>query len=1046
MNNPKTHALFQWIATFAVLLFSSPLFAQTGTVEIPYAEYQALLNQTNTRTPDHTVGQSSISVSVNENRIASVRATLSIRVFSSEWTAVRVLPAGVTLGSVTLSGTSQQLVAGPDGYFWITRSEGSHTLTINYTVPVDSFDGGRSIALPLPPSASTSLTANISGTGLGVAIIPAQSVTVSESGRRTNVNATLSPTNGAQISWRDDAQEGHTLSRVTYSGLLEGESVLWTMALTVDLELGERILVPILRQGTSLHDIVVDDQSAPITTNNGWFTVPVQGAGTHQVVSTFEVPIDTSSGPPGISFQTPQVPVSHFTLTLPGNKVISVSPAANVQNTHTENSTIADVHVSMTSNVTFRWSEAVPEQEEEEEVRANATLYHLAHAEEGVLYEEVISVFNVTHGETSSFEVTIPTNAQINRVEATDGSLSDWRVSPEEDLLTVFLNREVSGEYRFSIFCERSIGVGESANDPVLLPLFSANNVSRQRGMVALLSSRELGLRPENEVRLNRVGENQIPVEIRSNVQMTIAHTFRYLEEDPSVMVVPSAPEREQGRYDIQTDTLVSLGDVTTTVAAAIVVDVKSGSIMSLDLHLPLTVNFLNISAPSMREHEVQENENDQVIHVDFTQEMEGTFRVEIAYEQILNEAGGNVSAPLVLVDGADVEQGRIAVEALTAVEIQPESVEHLSTVDVDELPQQLVLRTTNPILLAYRYVQTDPKPVLGLQVTHHEEVEVQAAVIDDATYRTIYTEDGLAVTMARFIVRNSRQQFLRVTLPPNSEVWAATVAGQSETPALAESEEENENPQVLINIINSTQGFPVELVYATNVSSMSGFGRIEGTLPRPDVVVTQTYWDVYLPDGFAYSRVRTQMQRFYNDTIEEDLNEEIPAGIEIEVPKSGRLFSFKKLYANQSEEEIGFSIEFRSQKTENRSDIFAFATTILGWFGLLLLLHFKKRSGIALIFLGVIGATATTLFLSFSLYFVFLASFFGFGTLVTVIGGNWFVKYVKKAFYNKTHFNDLAEEDPDEKKEESGGKKEDPGGKKEDPDGKKEDPDSKKE
>ena len=63
---------------------------------------------------------------------------------------------------------------------------------------------------------------------------------------------------------------------------------------------------------------------------------------------------------------------------------------------------------------------------------------------------------------------------------------------------------------------------------------------------------------------------------------------------------------------------------------------------------------------------------------------------------------------------------------------------------------------------MAYKYVRAEPAPQLDLAVTRHDVIDVQEATIDEATYTTLYTKDGLAVTTARFFVRNSREQFLR--------------------------------------------------------------------------------------------------------------------------------------------------------------------------------------------------------------------------------------------------------------------------------------------
>ena len=91
------------------------------------------------------------------------------------------------------------------------------------------------------------------------------------------------------------------------------------------------------------------------------------------------------------------------------------------------------------------------------------------------------------------------------------------------------------------------------------------------------------------------------------------------------------------------------------------------------------------------------------------------------------------------------------------------------SSFDVAELPRQLILRTTNPILMAYKYLHADPPPGLALTLTRHEVASVQEAAIDRAEYRTLYTRDGLQVTTAEFQLRNSRKQFLRLRLPEGS-------------------------------------------------------------------------------------------------------------------------------------------------------------------------------------------------------------------------------------------------------------------------------------
>ena len=57
----------------------------------------------------------------------------------------------------------------------------------------------------------------------------------------------------------------------------------------------------------------------------------------------------------------------------------------------------------------------------------------------------------------------------------------------------------------------------------------------------------------------------------------------------------------------------------------------------------------------------------------------------------------------------------------------------------------------------------------------------------------------------------------------------------------------------ILIKMINSAEGFPVDIVYATPAAGVDHLGTISGRLPRPDMVVTHTAWDVFLPVGPHY-------------------------------------------------------------------------------------------------------------------------------------------------------------------------------------------------
>jgi hypothetical protein len=912
---------------------------------------------------------------------AQVTITLSLKVLIDEWQGIPILPAGTPIQTATLDNRPVQLVSSAHGLLWATNKVGDHNLRLTYTLDATRASGGYTLSLPLPFAASSTINANLPPSIANVSVIPAAGTNITSSRSSTQVRATVPGGHGVQISWNAPTEGGHSLSRAAYRGTMKDEAISWSGTLQVELFDDKPRTFKVLPQAVTLSDLRVDGESTPILLDDGYFAARVSGKGKHEINIAFQSPVDKASGAPSVRLSVPKVPVSEFFLGLEGSKEVQVSPAAPVSREEKDGSTVSHVFVPMTEEVTFTWNEALPE-EVEEKVRANAGIYHTTFAEEGVLYATAWVDVDITRGETNLITLSMPKGIEINRLDSDNKAIADWRVEKGEsrDLLRVFFHHKRKGQLRFAVHFDRSLS-NNKEDTKFEIPLIRAEDVNRQRGMLALLTSKERTLKPQMDESLTRVGENQLPAFVRQSADKTIAHTYKYVDVAPKLVVLATKPERKQGKFDAVVNTLVSLSDVTMQGSASIEVNVKSGSIMDLNLSLPSGINVLSLTAPSLRTHNVVSKDGGQAIEIFFTQEMEGQFRVEASYERILSDTDAAFAVPTLTVDGAEVEQGRIAVEALSAVEVQAVSTKQLSSLEPSELPQQLVLKTTNPILLAYKYVQTDPPYELQLQLTRHKEIDIQSATIDTAHYSTLITEDGLSVTSALFLVRNSRQQFLRVSLPEGSKVWSAYVDGKAEKPALASGDKKAGGPNVLIKIINSTDGFPVHLIFQTPVTKVGRLGVLESVLPKPDMVVTNTSWNVYLPDEVSYGRVESNMKittygiRMSGGAIAREVSKlgqaakmsQTIAPLQLNVPTTGIRYSFQKLYANQGNERAYFSIGYTAGIGAAMPLLAILLGTALVWYGVYLLStkslvnsasSFAGGAGILGLVIGYFGAS----------------------------------------------------------------------------------------
>ncbi len=612
-----------------------------GTVRVPLDAYQQLVRASqqddDAASGKFALGEATATVELAENGIAEVQVELTVRILDARWTLVPLLPAGTALIGATDQGSPTQLVVGASGLAFGSNQAGEHRIALTYRAQVSGSGDGRLLALPLPAATGTQLSATLPGSGIEVAVIPSASFSTESDGGTTTISATLPSTAGVQISWKPPARNGYAISRASYQGELIGDAIAWNAVLDAEV-FGSDAVLPLFPKGTTLSGVTVDGKSATVLSEGDTFATLLKGRGRHRIEIQLETPVTRDSGPPRVDLSIPEIPISRFDLRLPGKKELAVEPAANVRLRFEKNATLATIQAPMTSQLQLTWTEAVPE-EVEEDVRANATIYHAIHAEEGVLHGRATIAFEVTRGKTSVVRFSVPDDVQINRITADNASVTDWRTTKSGRSIEVsaFLDRKLSGAVKFEVQYERLGGTGPDAADIMAVPLLSMLDVHRQRGMVALLSSAELALKPTEQKNLSRVGENQLPDFFRSTLEMTVAHTFKYADAAGvklSVQAVP--PEHKDAKFDAEVDTLLSLADVTMKGSATVRINVKSGKMEVLRLELPPDVTLLNLSAPSKRAHTTKLEDGVQHIDLHFTQEMEGEFPVDLEYERII--------------------------------------------------------------------------------------------------------------------------------------------------------------------------------------------------------------------------------------------------------------------------------------------------------------------------------------------------------------------------------------------------------------------------
>ncbi|HLD69229.1 MAG TPA: hypothetical protein VJA17_00530, partial [Candidatus Omnitrophota bacterium] len=200
---------------------------------------------------------------------------------------------------------------------------------------------------------------------------------------------------------------------------------------------------------------------------------------------------------------------------------------------------------------------------------------------------------------------------------------------------------------------------------------------------------------------------------------------------------------------------------------------------------------------------------------------------------------------------GVERENGFYGISASTNVELAVKETDRVTTIDTKQLPSAIWNISTNPILLAFKYL--NHPFAITIDVIRHEELPVLIAAIDNVECTSLFTKEGKILTKAVYQIRNNVKQFLRLKLPQGAVIWSSFVGSKPVKPA------QDKEGHVLIPLETSRfQGqdlttFPVEVVYLDKTTEMKSLGNLRLTLPQVDLPVSQFNWRVYLPLDYTY-------------------------------------------------------------------------------------------------------------------------------------------------------------------------------------------------
>ena len=368
-----------------------------------------------------------------------------------------------------------------------------------------------------------------------------------------------------------------------------------------------------------------------------------------------------------------------------------------------------------------------------------------------------------------------------------------------------------------------------------------------------------------------------------------------------------------------QTQTLAAVGDGVITCREKVIYSIVHAGTRELTLNVPEGVSVLDVRCRYLHDWRVDGN----LLKLQLEREVKGVHEVDLTYEKAAGQKAGEMDTPVISTADTARERGFIAVVALANVEISGKPQNGAAAIDSAALPPGLLALTSQPVLLAYRYVGKDFG--VPLRIVKHKDVKVLITIVDAATFTTMQTLDGRRITRAVYDVRNNRNQFLRIKMPTNTEIWSVSVSGKAVRPAA------DEKGMTLIPLVRSRgqhlAAFPVEIVYIDKgfAPPKNGKGGIRIDLPTCTQPIMHVMCNIYVPKDGRYSafagplkptptfrQLRVQMAgkpaapraaqqeaARIQRAVDARLRRAAPAGvapIKVNLPTSGIILKFQKI------------------------------------------------------------------------------------------------------------------------------------------------------
>ncbi len=866
--------------------------------------------------------------------IAEFHAKMKVSALKKEWANLFLNIQDIAITSLSLNGTTPLLKPVDGGLLLILPEKGDYELELDFSARVNTSPGEKYIDFRIPSSPLTKIDMTIPGKDLDVKVEPMLSQKSQVVGNNTEFSAFLSPEGIVNVRWLAKSTESKAdkslIFAKLFSELYVKESVYLLntqISLSVMQAKADSFKVRIPRE---LSLVRVDGKNIKDweMAEDGVLSVnlyeEIEGDYVFSVLTEKYRDLNETS------FAVPQFEIVDAKRE-DGEIIIKADPSLRVNVEKKDRVTQIDPK-ELQGRITFEefvsafkyfrrpYFVNLSISKIQPKIRAEQNIF-ISFSETIIDYHTNIH-FKIKDAGLFKFRFLIPDHFRIAEV-GTDATVDSFAVSREEgqDILTVVLKNKAYGDFLLPIHLEAD---KEDKDVDLAMPKLQCLDAEKEEGVIALSLRKNLKLSTEAIKFLRPISLEELQMQgIRdADIKNEIAAGYRYSTPDYSCQL---KIDKRKTKIIANVERNVDIEEAVMKVNDVIHYNILYAPVSLFKIELPLAIaKEAVISGHNIKEKRFIKDE----------QTKRGIWEVEL-HSPVLNQFTLNVNLEkklpsiktgekrIIHIPGIRVldvfnESGYISVAKSPNLQVEAQE-NNLEPIDAKELPSTI---NRSQSILAFRYLSHPYS--LALETTRHEYEKVLDAIVNQAHFDIVVSNEGMAKTEGVFKIQNTNRQSLELMLPPGTDkIYSVFISGKKAS--ISRGSSERNKIIMLPKDITPGQEFTLRIIYQTKFRSAFGFiGSLRAENAEiMDIPISKITWRIYLPSEYSYiymaGSVNPATAGYYSfDTVNQGLRSQrvhsqrkitldtaqIPQqndesalyGLDIDMVREGRMFSFSKL------------------------------------------------------------------------------------------------------------------------------------------------------